>query len=96
MRRDDFHSRSEERSNRRCNDISKLKWQCRRGMRELDELLLGFLNRHYAAADASEKEAFQSLLSLPDPDLVSYLLQQQTPSPEFAIVIQHILDRTDP
>ncbi len=65
-------------------------------MRELDELLLGFLERRYAIAAAAEKEAFQSLLSLPDPDLVGYLLHKQTPSPELAIVIQHILDRTDP
>ena len=74
---------------------SRLKWQCRRGMRELDELLLSYLDRCYAAADETEKRAFQSLLALPDPDLVGYLLQQQTRPPELANVIQDLLDRSD-
>ena len=75
---------------------SHLKWQCRRGMRELDELLLGYLEQRFDAAGNTEKAAFQSLLALPDPDLVGYLLQQQSPPPELTVVIQKLLDRSDP
>ena len=75
---------------------SKIKWQCRRGMRELDELLLSYLDRSYAVACEAEKAAFQSLLALPDPDLVGYLLQQQAHPPELTVVIQKLLDRSDP
>ena len=75
---------------------SKIKWQCRRGMRELDELLLGYLERRFDAVGNTEKAAFQSLLALPDPDLVGYLLQQQSPPPELTVVIQKLLDRSDP
>ncbi len=74
---------------------SRLKWQCRRGMRELDELLLGYLEHCFDAAGNTEKAAFRSLLALPDPDLVGYLLQQQSHPPELAIVIQKLLDRPD-
>ena len=63
-------------------------------MRELDELLLRYLERKYAAATATEKAAFQSLLELPDPELMGYLLQQQNPPPEMAVVIEEILQRT--
>ena len=75
---------------------SRIKWQCRRGMRELDELLLSYLDRNYAVACEAEKAAFQSLLALPDPDLVGYLLQQQSHPPELTVVIQKLLDRSDP
>ena len=74
---------------------SRLKWQCRRGMRELDELLLGYLEHCFDAAGNTEKAAFRSLLALPDPDLVGYLLQQQSHPPELTVVIQKLLDRTD-
>ena len=75
---------------------SKLRWQCRRGMRELDVLLTNYLDHCYTAASADEKAAFQKLLTLSDPELVAYLLQKQTPEPDIAVVIDRILDRTEP
>lgn len=73
---------------------SKLKWQCRRGMRELDVLLSGYLERCYGQSSDEEKTAFRQLLELSDPELVGYLLKKEIPAPELAIVVQHILDRT--
>lgn len=73
--------------------MPQIRWQCRRGMRELDELLLRYLDTRYELADAVEKRAFQSLLELSDPDLASYLLQQQIPPPEFDRVIRNICSR---
>ena len=73
---------------------SQLRWQCRRGMRELDELLIAYLERRYDLAGDDEKAAFCKLLSLADPVLISYLMQRETPPPEFALVIQQLLVRT--
>jgi antitoxin CptB len=74
------------------SEESRLRWQCRRGMRELDELLLRYLNNHYPDADTSEKAAFRAVLDLADPELNAYLLQRQTPASEsIARVIQRIL-----
>ena len=63
-------------------------------MRELDELLLGYLEEHFDCADDDEKAAFRAVLELSDPELNSYLLQRQRPASE-AIdrVIQRILGR---
>lgn len=73
---------------------SRLRWQCRRGMRELDNLLTGYLEDRYDDADADEKEAFAALLQLPDPELVGYLLNRQQPASErIGHVIKHILGR---
>jgi len=74
---------------------SRLRWQCRRGMRELDELLLAYLERHYDGGDSDEKAAFRRLLDLSDPELMGYLLQHDRPVAEaMARVITRILDRT--
>jgi len=70
---------------------SRLRWQCRRGMRELDELLLAYLERRYPVADDDEKEAFRAVLALADPELNSYLFQKQTPPDAIASVIQQLL-----
>lgn len=75
------------------SEESRLRWQCRRGMRELDELLLRYLERHYAGADPREKADFRAVLELPDPELNAYLFQRQTPASEsIARVIKRILD----
>ena len=74
------------------SEVSRLRWQCRRGMRELDELLIRYLESRYPGADDDEKKAFQAVLALPDPELNGYLLQRQTPSSKsIAGVIEHIL-----
>jgi len=63
-------------------DKSRLRWQCRRGMKELDQLLVGYLDEHFDAVGDAEKTAFQSLLELPDPELIGYLLGKGTPDEE--------------
>ena len=79
------------------SEQSRLRWQCRRGMRELDELLLRYLETRYPLADDAEKAAFEAVLALADPELNGYLLQKQTPPAEpIARVIQHILSQPSP
>ena len=56
---------------------SRLRWQCRRGMRELDVLLTRYLENDYPRSTAGEKSAFQELLTLSDPELIAYLLQRE-------------------
>lgn len=71
---------------------SRIKWQCRRGMRELDDLLMAYVEQRYDDADDNEKAAFEALLALPDPDLVAYLLKKQQPdSAPIADVISRVL-----
>jgi antitoxin CptB len=76
-------------------EISRLKWQCRRGMRELDELLLRYLENDYESDSEADKAAFRAVLELADPELNAYLLQRQVPSSEsIAGAIDRILRRT--
>lgn len=48
---------------------ARLRWQCRRGMLELDELLLGYLEHGYPTAPDADQQTFHSLLNLSDQEL---------------------------
>ena len=77
------------------SDNSRLQWQCRRGMRELDILLERYLKNCYAESNDTEKSAFQQLLTLSDPDLAGYLLRDVPHDDGLTSdVIARILDRT--
>ncbi|WP_262965574.1 FAD assembly factor SdhE [Methylobacter psychrophilus] len=54
--------------------LAKLRWQCRRGTKELDFLLLRYLDSGYMLADDEEKALFVELLALEDDHLISTLL----------------------
>ncbi|MEE9326319.1 MAG: succinate dehydrogenase assembly factor 2 [Cocleimonas sp.] len=53
---------------------SKLRWYCRRGMRELDVLLNDYLENHYLNSSSEKQITFKELLLLEDPVLFSMLL----------------------
>ena len=59
--------------------LGKLEWRCRRGMKELDFLLLRYVRAHLAAATSDERAAFVEFLELPDPDIARYLLAGDVP-----------------
>jgi antitoxin CptB len=75
--------------------VQKLRWRCRRGMRELDQLLTRYLEQRYPSASARERDAFARLLELPDPDVFGYLVGGITPDEE---VLRHVVAciRRDP
>lgn len=47
-------------------ELERVRWRCRRGMLELDIVLVRFVERHYEALDAAGREAFDALLDMPD------------------------------
>ncbi len=59
--------------------MARLRWRCRRGMRELDVLLTRYLERTLAGTSPAERAAFVQLLELPDPDLFGYLVGRTSP-----------------
>lgn len=58
---------------------SRLRWRCRRGMRELDQLLGWYLAVRYPRCDAAEKAAFSTLLEQQDPELWDWLMGRAQP-----------------
>ena len=65
-------------------------------MRELDELLTGYLETRFATAGDAEQCAFRTLLALPDSELIDYVLgSQKAADPALSHVIRQVLLRTD-
>jgi antitoxin CptB len=57
------------------SELAKVKWQCRRGMKELDLLLENYVATDYLTADTAEKTRFAELLRLEDDELLVVLLR---------------------
>ena len=72
-------------------DAARLRWRCRRGMRELDALLVRFVEDVYPSLQPEDKHRFSQLLELPDPDLHACLVgRQEPPDPDFARLLTRI------
>ena len=56
---------------------ARLRWLCRRGMKELDLVMTRYLDTQYSQASEPERESFRDLLALPDPDLYSLILGRE-------------------
>jgi len=59
--------------------IAKLKWHCRRGTKELDYLLDGYLDVFYSQVSSEEQALFRELLNMQDTQLIWFLLGDQIP-----------------
>lgn len=75
-----------------CMTLPRLRWQCRRGMLELDELLGRFLDYGYPELSPTEQRAFVALLETADPQLHDWFMaRSQPPEPSQRALIAHIL-----
>jgi antitoxin CptB len=73
----------------------RLAWRCRRGMKELDLLLTGWLDTQFERVSDLQRSQFEALLELPDPLLAGYLLGGQRPErADLAAVVECILGAT--
>jgi antitoxin CptB len=59
---------------------ARLRWRCRRGMKELDLLLARWLEQRWAGADDARRRDFEWLIEQPDPDLADWLLGGARPA----------------
>jgi len=77
--------------------MNRLRWQCRRGMRELDLLLQRFLDAQGERLDAQTAALLLRLLEYPDTVLLEWLLGRQIPSDtEVATLVQRIRSTVAP
>ncbi len=59
--------------------INRIAWQCRRGMRELDELLGIFLRNRFNDLIEADRQVFNRLLDYPDAVLLELLMGRMQP-----------------
>ena len=63
-------------------------------MKELDLLLLDYVDRSYASADSHRRQAFRRLLSMPDPEILALLTGRAgTDDAYLAEIVERLLAR---
>jgi antitoxin CptB len=71
-------------------ELGELRWHCRRGMKELDLLLMRYVEQRFCSASNAEQEAFRRLLESQDQELYGYCLGTLPPPAQFAPLIERI------
>lgn len=51
------------------SELCRVRWQCRRGLMELEIVLERFLRQHYPSLTDEDRDAFHQLLRYADADL---------------------------
>lgn len=92
---------TEDRANMTAEELAtekkRLWWHSRRGMLELDVLLLPFVEDVYDTLSEEDKEKFRNLLDVEDPDLFQWFMQNaRSSNPDHAYMVDMILSRVQP
>lgn len=78
-------------------EYNRLRWRSRRGMLELDLLLLPFFDEVFDDLPESEQTVFIRLLEQDDPDLLMWFSRNGvSEDAEMAALVEKILDRVQP
>ncbi len=68
----------------------RLRWQCRRGMLELDFLLNNFIDQHWLGLDKQLKAEFEQLLCCSDQDLQKWLCEGREADNEVVNIVSRM------
>ena len=72
-------------------ELRKLRWRCRRGMCELDQLLERWLDRRWRQSPTGERGTFLQLLATEDDTLWRWFLGHEVPPDvEIATLVERI------
>ena len=78
-------------------EFNRLFWHSRRGMLELDVLLVPFLKEAYQDLPEEDQQRYQKLLSCEDTDMFEWFMQRSKPEdPDLRRIVDIILNRVQP
>jgi len=77
--------------------FNRLYWHSRRGMLELDVILIPFLKEAYNNLPEEDKLRYENLLECEDPDLFSWFMRNGKPEdPDTARIVRIIIKHVRP
>lgn len=77
--------------------FNRLFWHSRRGMLELDVLLVPFLKEAFRSLNSEDQDRYEKLLECEDTDLFQWFMQKSVAEdPDHARMVKIILDRVQP
>ncbi|CAN4278922.1 antitoxin CptB [Pseudoxanthomonas sp. CF385] len=72
-------------------ELKRIRWRCRRGMRELDQLFGRYLDRSWATESEPQRVVFLRLLDCEDDKLWRWFMgYEQCPDAELAALVERI------
>ena len=78
-------------------EFNRLWWHSRRGMLELDVLLIPFLEEVYLSLPEDDQRRYEKLLQCEDTDMFQWFMQRSEPEdPDLRRIVKLILDRVQP
>ena len=79
------------------SELNRLFWHSRRGMLELDVLLVPFVQEVYSTLDAENQARYRKLLECEDQDMFGWFMQRGEPEDaDLRRMVRMILDRVQP
>ncbi len=76
-------------------DKNRLFWGSRRGMLELDLVLMPFIENVYPTLDEADQLRYQQLLEEQDQDMFAWFMRREDPSdPDLLRIVKIIRDNT--
>ena len=60
-------------------DLDRIRWQCRRGLLELDLLLARFLENELPGLNPEQLQLFNELLAESDTEILAWIMEQEEP-----------------
>jgi len=73
------------------SELDRLRWQCRRGVLELDLVLSRFLEREWERLSPGQRDAFKLLLEHSDTELWDLICGRSQPEAGDATAVMHLL-----
>ena len=87
----------EERSMVEDVELNRLYWHSRRGMLELDVLLVPFVREVYPTLNDADRDLYRRLLTCEDQDMFGWFMQRaESEDAELQRMVRMILDRVQP
>jgi antitoxin CptB len=78
-------------------ELNRLFWHSRRGMLELDLLLVPFVREAYAGLAEEDQARYRKLLECEDQDMFGWFMQREEPADaDLRKIVRMILDRVQP
>lgn len=75
--------------------LKKLQWASRRGMLELDVVLLPYLDKKGTSFSEEQIEHYGQFLEETDPDLYAWIMGFEQPKPEYKLLVGDIKQFVD-
>jgi antitoxin CptB len=78
-------------------ELNRLFWHSRRGMLELDVLLVPFTQEVYPSLSEADRELYRRLLTCEDQDMFGWFMERnESEDAELQRMVRIILDRVQP